>query len=89
MYPVKQTSTFKTELLKVSLKYQKHVLCMSSIIVPAERVRAGDYETGSVHVIVCLRVRACVCLCVCMYVYVCASVQKVQFATSLSFVNQF
>ena len=44
-----------------------------AFVVPAERVRAGDYETGSVCVCVCVSVCVCVCVCVCMYV--CASVQ--------------
>ena len=70
-----------------SVQYCWTVLLL--FFVPAERVRAGDYETGSVRVCVCLCVRVCVRPCV--RVYVCASVcdQNVQFASSLSFVNRF
>ena len=39
-----------------------------SFIVPAERVRAGDYETGSVRVCVCVSVRVSVRVSVCMCV---------------------
>ena len=61
----------------------KILLQRSGFVVPAERVRAGDYETGSVRVCVCVCVCVsacpCVCLCVCVCVsgcmYVCASVQ--------------
>ena len=49
-------------------------------VVPAERVRAGDYETGSV--------RVCVYVPVCPYVRVSVCDQNVQFA-SLSFANRF
>ena len=50
---------------------------ISFIIVPAERVRAGDYETGSVRV--CVRLSVCASVCD----------QNLQFATSLSFMSQF
>ena len=52
--------------------YTKSILLtMLHVIVPAERVRAGDYETGSVRVCVCVSVCMCVRVCVRMYVCMC------------------
>ena len=57
--------------------YTKSILLtMLHVIVPAERVRAGDYEKGSVCVCVrvCMRVCVSLCACVCVCVSVCMCV---------------